>query len=566
MSGQVSMSGLVSPSSFRQNEQISRSLARLAWLMLTVLGGFVLVGLWHFALANEQGNVQAMKLLQPYSEGSADVVGPSQAVDSITHIVTESSRILCNVDLEVVKMVNENAPNPGETITYTITVTNHGPSDATGAHLADVLPPGIAFGGYTATQGFYSDTFGLWSIGDMANIASATLVITVIVDSDASGTITNTAEELVADQFDTNPDNNEASAVISVTVTGADLAVTKTVNNAMPKAGEVITYTITVINNGPDEATGARLTDVLPAGVIFSDYTAMHGTYTYTDGFWGIGDLRASEVVTLNIAVTVDRCTDNTVITNTASTAADQHDSNLGNNKYSMVIAPASSAYCYYFPIILGNYAPCLYYDFGVPEGDWREYYEDTYTRFGYVNGEYQMVAKDPSRTHLAWPNGEYENYIISATVRWSDALSMGSKYGLTYAIADDKSSFYTFMVYPLTQAYEIKYYHGAWSTLYSGYSSAITTSLASNHLSVERSNGKISIAANGTSLGSITATQISGQRHVGIGVGPYTKVPGNYDADARFDDYQICPLSGESANSRILSISSLQGGSVPGD
>jgi uncharacterized repeat protein (TIGR01451 family) len=465
MSGQVSMSGLVSPSSFRQNAQISRWLARLAWLMLTVLGGFVLVGLWHFVMASEQGNAQAMKSFQPYSERSAGAVGPGQAVDSVTRIVTGSPGILCNVDLEVTKMVNENAPDPGEIITYTITATNHGPTEATGAHLADVLPPGIAFGGYTATQGFYSDTSGLWNIGDMANTASATLVITAIVDSNASGTITNTAEELVADQFDTNPDNNEASAVISVTLTGADLAVTKAVNNATPKAGEVITYTITVINNGPDEATGVRLTDVLPAGVTFSRHTAIRGTYTYTDGFWSIGDLQASEVVTLNIAATVDRCTHNTVITNTASITA-------GHAEATIICIPTIPTISgYYLPIIYSDYVSpiCSPYsaDFSDSENGWPDFEDSNDVvefLLGYDGNKYLVHLKKASRVIVDAPISKLNNtYMVTISSHWEDESREESEYGIDFGhVTLPKGEFpyksYLFVVDAVNQRYRLMY------------------------------------------------------------------------------------------------------------
>jgi hypothetical protein len=287
-----------------------------------------------------------------------------------------------------------------------------------------------------------------------------------------------------------------------------------------------------------------------------------------------VGNLANTANVILIITATVDHGTAEQPITNTIiGLTADQPDPNSNNNEGSAVITPNSSIYYIFLPIISKEYEPCRFYDFSFYEGDWRRYYKDAYTIFGYVNGEYRIVAKDSTRTHLAWPTGKYENYRINAKVRWFDASSIGTKYGLVFAIADDRSSFYTFMVYPATQAYEIKYYHGSWDPpLYSGHSSAITTGLSANYLSVERFNGKISIAVNSTPLGSITATQISGKRHVGIGVGPYKKSHRNHNADARFDDFEICPLSAEgvaieeSVISETMSTTSLQGGSVPGD
>jgi uncharacterized repeat protein (TIGR01451 family) len=343
-----------------------------------------------------------------------------------------------------------------------------------------------------------------------------------------------------------------------------DLEVKKTVNENRPNEGDTIVYTAKVTNNGPFPATRVQLLDRLPAGVTYITSTASQGVFV--SPLWSIGSLTDTADATLAITVTVDRGTGGKIITNTARLSADQPDPTPGNNEDEVIIAPLPTTFRFHLPIVIRSYAPCRFYDFSLHEGDWPEYYEDRYTIFGYVNQKYRILAKDASRTHLAWPAGKYENYRIRAKVKWFDNASVGAKYGLTFAIAGDLSSFYTFMVYPITQAYEIKYYNGTWSTLTSGSSSAITSGLASNYLTVERLNGRINIAVNGAPLRSIKATQISGQRHVGIGVGPYQKSRSNHNAEARFDDYEVCPLGGGSSNPEVASAAGLQGGSVPGD
>jgi uncharacterized repeat protein (TIGR01451 family) len=452
MSGQVSMSGLVSPSSFRQNEQISRSLARLAWLMLTVLGGFVLVGLWHFVMANEQGNVQTTKLFQPFNMDLATVAGPHSVASTITHneIITEAGGPQCiYADLEVAKTVNNTTPNPGDIITYTVTVTNNGPNNATEARLVDVLPAGVVFGGYTATCGSYTTSTSVWDIGDLANTARATLVITAIVSGDISGTITNTAGELVASQLDPNPDNNEASAVISVTVTGADLAVTKTVNNTMPKAGEVITYTITVINNGPDDATGVRLTDTLPIGMNFGGYKAAPGTYISANGLLEAGELPAGGVITLIITATTKSCTEYAVITNTTNVTADQPDPNLGNNWARVAVAPISAIYCFYLPVIVADYEPlvCTPYDFNNSPGGWPVDNEGQ-VRTGYTQGneEYFIQRSIPGMRLVPAPVNYANQYTVEVDIRWDD---IGYEYGLTFGQSSSLVPTYAFGIGP---------------------------------------------------------------------------------------------------------------------
>ena len=63
------------------------------------------------------------------------------------------------------KIVDNPTPLVGQTITFTITVHNHGPSDATGIEVTDVLPPGLTLGGATPSQGTFDATTGRWTVG-----------------------------------------------------------------------------------------------------------------------------------------------------------------------------------------------------------------------------------------------------------------------------------------------------------------------------------------------------------------------------------------------------------------
>ena len=57
----------------------------------------------------------------------------------------------------------------------------------------------------------------------------------------------------------------------------ADLAVTKTVSDATPNVGDQITFTVTLSNNGPNDATGVQVTDLLPAGLTFVSANSQPG-------------------------------------------------------------------------------------------------------------------------------------------------------------------------------------------------------------------------------------------------------------------------------------------------
>jgi uncharacterized repeat protein (TIGR01451 family) len=101
----------------------------------------------------------------------------------------------------------------GDSFTYTLTVTNHGPSPATDIQVTDALPAGVNYESDTATQGWYDAMSGIWNVGDLENGEWATLDITVTVTT--VGDILNRATITAADVHDENADNDSATATVT---------------------------------------------------------------------------------------------------------------------------------------------------------------------------------------------------------------------------------------------------------------------------------------------------------------------------------------------------------------
>src|SRR5437868_5688393 len=59
-----------------------------------------------------------------------------------------------------------------------------------------------------------------------------------------------------------------------------DLVVSQVATPTPATAGSQLTYTLTVTNNGPDNATGVTLTDMLPTAVNYLSSTTSQGTIT----------------------------------------------------------------------------------------------------------------------------------------------------------------------------------------------------------------------------------------------------------------------------------------------
>ncbi|MBI1878087.1 MAG: DUF11 domain-containing protein, partial [Chloroflexi bacterium] len=97
------------------------------------------------------------------------------------------------------------------------------------------------------------------------------------------------------------------------------LSLSQTVDNPTPYLGEVITFTITISNQGPSNATNVVVSNPLPLGLILSSTMPSRGRYSSDLGLWAVGTITQSESVTLSLVVTV---TNAGTVTNTAEITA----------------------------------------------------------------------------------------------------------------------------------------------------------------------------------------------------------------------------------------------------
>ena len=128
----------------------------------------------------------------------------------------ESSASTCvqaMVDLSVTKAGSPATQTLGDgNITWTMVVTNHGPSEATGVTVADPMPAGNTFVSATSTKG--SCTGGAilnCTIGSMA--AGESVTITLVTTPSTVGAQTNTVT-VAGSRPETNTGNNSATATV----------------------------------------------------------------------------------------------------------------------------------------------------------------------------------------------------------------------------------------------------------------------------------------------------------------------------------------------------------------
>ena len=189
---------------------------------------------------------------------------------------------------------------PGGSVTYTLTVSNAGPSDALDVTVSDPTPSGLTF---VSNAGDCTTPFPC-TLAAVPVGATRTITATFDVPPGytAPAPIVNTA---TVSSAATDPDTTNNSATLSTAlVRDADVEVTKSAP-ANVLAGETIDVTVSVLNHGPNGATGVEVTDLLPAGVpVRRGDGRRQGVYDPGSGLWTVGALAVSASAQLVITAT----------------------------------------------------------------------------------------------------------------------------------------------------------------------------------------------------------------------------------------------------------------------
>lgn len=266
-------------------------------------------------------------------DNQASVVGDDQDLDPANDVASHRTPIVRRADLRLAKDDGVAMAAPGDTLTYSLTVTNDGPSDSAGGRLSDVLADGLAFRG--SVDGC-SEAAGTVTcpVPPLAVGASAVSTFDVRLDSDLSATVINTAR-IEGDDPDPDTGNNEAVHATPLSP-GADLAIEKTDGKTTTAPGASHRYTITVRNLGPSDDPAATVTDILPAELTDVTWTcqASPGSSCPVSGSEDLNEtvyLAADGVLVYTIDGTVGGSVGGT-LDNTASVTASLSDPDTANN------------------------------------------------------------------------------------------------------------------------------------------------------------------------------------------------------------------------------------------
>ncbi len=212
-------------------------------------------------------NSSATGTLSNTATVSSSITDPNPANNS----ATDTDTLTPQADLSITKTDGVTTVTAGGSATYTITASNAGPSNASGATVADTFPASLTCtwtcagaGGGTCTAA------GSGNINDTVNLptgGSVTYTASCAISASATGTLSNTAT-VTAPPGVTDPTPGNNSATDSDTIgASADLSITKTDGVTTVTAGGSTTYTITASNAGPSNASGATVADTFPASL-----------------------------------------------------------------------------------------------------------------------------------------------------------------------------------------------------------------------------------------------------------------------------------------------------------
>jgi len=246
-----------------------------------------------------------------------------------------------SADLSITKTDNVDPVAAGDTLTYTITVSNAGPNEATFVRVNETLPAGVSL---VSTSGCAEDPAAIpqCTLGDIPAGGNASYTVTVTVDAaTADGTILTNNATAITTTNELDPSNNSTTEETLVQAV-SDLAISKVDSTDPATAGQPLSYTITVVNNGPSDAQNVQVSESLPANVTLTGTVGCaedpNGVPTCT-----LGTLAAGASTSYVVNVVVDPSATGS-LSNTASTSSDSTDPVPGNNSATEPTALAGSA------------------------------------------------------------------------------------------------------------------------------------------------------------------------------------------------------------------------------
>ena len=222
-------------------------------------------------------------------------------------------------DLSLTKTVDDPTPNVGDTVTFTLQVTNSGSSTATNVQITDIVPSGYTYVASSMTGGdTQNDTAAptlVWTINSLA-VGSTSLTFQAVVLS--SGNYKNTAQVTASDQYDpdSTPNNDDGDQseddehfiviIPQQTDSHPAIVVNKSASPSVVTTETLVNFRLTITNTGNVLLNPVNVVDYLPIGLTYANVASIlpdlvtnnpDGTTTLV--WFNIGPLNVGESKTI---------------------------------------------------------------------------------------------------------------------------------------------------------------------------------------------------------------------------------------------------------------------------
>jgi uncharacterized repeat protein (TIGR01451 family) len=232
------------------------------------------------------------------------VTGGGGELNLINDTDDDTVAITSSGDVAIVKSVTPLSTPPGRNVTYTLVVTNNGPSTAKGVQVSDPLPAGVTFVSVAPAACGLAGTTVTCALGDLAKGQSVSVtVVAGIPVGTPQGTKRNVAT-VSSTTPDTNLANNHDDASVAITEPPSRLKVVKSAEPGSVAPGGTVVFSLTLTVPSDVDAKGVDLCDTLPADLVF--VSAPGATFSKGRACWHLNVAKARSATLFTITAKVD--------------------------------------------------------------------------------------------------------------------------------------------------------------------------------------------------------------------------------------------------------------------
>jgi uncharacterized repeat protein (TIGR01451 family) len=213
---------------------------------------------------------------------TVSVSGAYTDTDATDDAQTASTSVAAGADLDVTLAESGDPVAAGEDLVYSLQVRNRGPFPAQDPVVTQTIPADVSFVSASAGCSYASGlvTCGAGALGTTL-AAGQTVPLQVVVGRSAPVAATFSSTATVSSSSPADPDPTDDSATVTTTyVPAGDLTLGLTSSGGPLDEGESLSWTATLVNDGPNDAAGVSLSQSLPAGFTLENVTTTHGLCT----------------------------------------------------------------------------------------------------------------------------------------------------------------------------------------------------------------------------------------------------------------------------------------------